>query len=362
MVKRILHFQGRMGLGGAESFMMNLYRQIDRSKYQFDFLIYDDFENVTDYYEEVKKLGGRFFVVTNPKKNLLKYLIEVNRLLKKESFDIAHNEVYFGGGINLWLAKRNGIKKRIAHSHSVEDGKGNSILLRCLRKYLAWLLLRTATDYLAVSEKAGKSLFHNAPFKVVHNGIDLSLYRTNQELVNETKRELDLNNSSIIIGTVGRLEKEKNHFFLVDVFSVINKLDKNAKLLIIGEGTLRGKLESYIDEKGLSGVIFLLGNRRDIPDLLGVLDVFVMTSYYEGLPMSALEAQASGKKLILSNGVSKETKLTPNVSFISLDTPKTEWAHKILEKPFGNEMTKELNSYSVDYTLQQMMKIYESTE
>lgn len=95
-----------MGLGGAESFMMNLYRRIDRDKFQFDFLIYDDFEKVQNYHNEIKQLGGRIFVVANPKRNIIKYLIQVNRLLKKEKFDIAHNEVYFGGGINLWLAKK----------------------------------------------------------------------------------------------------------------------------------------------------------------------------------------------------------------------------------------------------------------
>lgn len=362
MTKRILHFQGRMGLGGAESFMMNLYRKIDRSSYQFDFLIYDDYEEVTDYHEEVKSLGGRFFTVTNPKKNIFKYLIEVNSLLKKETFDIVHNEVYFGGGVNLWLAKRNGIEKRIAHSHSVEDGKGNSITLRILRFFLTKLLLNMATDYLAVSEKAGKSLFKDTPFIVVHNGIDLSLYKRSQVRIKEVKKRLNLTNNSVIIGTVGRLEKEKNHFFLVDVFNEINRIDQDTKLLIIGEGSLREQLQSYITERGLSKSIILLGNRRDIPDMLCILDVFVMTSYYEGLPMAALEAQASKKKLVLSEGVSRETKLTPNVSFVSLELSKSDWAQKILQKPYGNELTAELNSYNVDYTLQQMLKVYESTE
>lgn len=168
------------------------------------------------------------------------------------------------------------------------------------------LLLSTATDYLAVSEKAGKSLFKDTPFIIVHNGIDLSLYTKNQDRINEMKNNLKIINSSVIIGTVGRLEKEKNHFFLFNVFNEINRIDPDSKLLIIGDGSLRKQLQSYIDERGLSEKILLLGNRRDIPDMLAILDVFVMTSYYEGLPMAALEAQASKKSLFYQKGYLKK--------------------------------------------------------
>lgn len=187
-MKRVLHFQGRMGLGGAESFMMNLYRKIDRDKFQFDFLIYEDFQNVQDYHSEIKKLGGRIFIVANPKKNIFKYLFQVNRLLKKEKFEIAHNEVYFGGGINLWLAKRNGIKQRIAHSHATEDGKSRNFVMNLLRHFLSNLLLSNATDFLAVSQEAGESLFKGHPFKIIHNGIDLSLYK--KQFSDKEKREM----------------------------------------------------------------------------------------------------------------------------------------------------------------------------
>ncbi|HAP9377609.1 TPA: glycosyltransferase family 1 protein, partial [Enterococcus faecium] len=199
-MKRILHFQGRMGLGGAESFMMNLYRKIDRTNYQFDFLIYEDYADVQDYHSEIERLGGRIFVVPNPKKNIFKYLIEVNKLLKKESFSIVHNQVYFGGGINLWLAKKNGIRQRIAHSHATEDGKSQNIVMNVLRKFLTKLLLQNATDYLAVSQEAGESLFQNHPFEIVHNGIDLELYSKNSEAKVNKRKELDISMSTFVVG------------------------------------------------------------------------------------------------------------------------------------------------------------------
>lgn len=359
MVKRVLHFQGRMGLGGAETFMMNLYRKIDRSKIQFDFLIYKDFANVKDYHDEVEKLGGRIFIVTNPKKNIFKYMIEVGRLLKKEKFDIVHNEVYFGGGINLWLAKINGINKRIAHSHATEDGKGNSFIMRIIRKIFRKLLLLNATDLLAVSHEAGESLFGKRKYVIVHNGIDLSKYNSLGNVSKKGKlKELGIDNDSFIIGNIGRLAPQKNQEFLIDVFAEILRLKKNSKLIIVGEGSLRQLLEKKIGEYGLTDSVLLLGERNDIPEILNTLDVFVMTSLYEGLPMVGIEAQASQRKLVLSDKISKETKLTSNVVFLSLNSPFSEWAKVICSEPFENSFTDALKKYDVSYTVEQMKKVY----
>ncbi|WP_181265245.1 glycosyltransferase family 1 protein, partial [Enterococcus mundtii] len=346
------------GLGGAESFMMNLYRKIDRSKYQFDFLIYDDFTNVTDYHEEIKQLGGRIFVVANPKKNIIKYLFQVNRLLKKESFDVAHNEVYFGGGINLWLAKKNGIKHRIAHSHATEDGKSQNIIMNILRFFLTHLLLNNATEFLAVSQEAGQSLFREHPFKIIHNGIDMQMYKKNNEVEKAKRSELSIPDGAFIVGNIGRLEKQKNQIYLLDVFSEIIKIKSNSYLLIVGEGSLRLELENKINELGISDKVTLLGERNDIPELLSIIDVFVMTSLYEGLPMVGLEAQAAEIKLVLAETISKDTKLTNNVIFLPLKATKKEWAKQILLEPYTNEITPDLEQYDVSYTAKQMEAIY----
>ncbi|WP_165003368.1 MULTISPECIES: glycosyltransferase family 1 protein [unclassified Enterococcus] len=357
-MKRILHFQGRMGLGGAESFMMNLYRKIDRSKYQFDFLIYDDYEDVQDYHAEIEKLGGRIFVVTNPKKNIIKYLIQVNRLLKKESFSIAHNEVYFGGGINLWLAKKNGIKQRIAHSHATEDGKSQNMVMSWLRRFLTYLLLTNATDFLAVSKEAGESLFKGHPFEIVHNGINLQSYQFTDEEKASKRKELGLSTEDFIIGNIGRLEKQKNQERLLEITKELNHINEHTKLLLIGEGSLRAMLEEKISDLGIKDSVIMTGERNDIPELLSIMDVFVMTSLYEGLPMVGLEAQAAELKLVLADTISRDTKLTDNVVFVSLNDTAKEWANQINTKPYTNKITEELKSYDVSYTTAQMENIY----
>lgn len=357
-MKRILHFQGRMGLGGAESFMMNLYRKIDRTNYQFDFLIYEDYADVQDYHAEIEKLGGRIFVVTNPKKNIIKYLIQVNRLLKKETFSIAHNEVYFGGGINLWLAKKNGIKQRIAHSHATEDGKAQNMIMSWLRRFLTHLLLTNATDFIAVSKEAGESLFKGHPFEIVHNGINLQSYQFTDEEKASKRKELGLSSEDFIIGNIGRLEKQKNQERLLEIIKELNDMNEHTKLLLIGEGSLRATLEEKISNLSIKDSVIMTGERNDIPELLSIMDVFVMTSLYEGLPMVGLEAQAAGKKLVLSKDISKDTKVTPNVHFVELSASNDKWIDVITQKPFDNQMTPELKTYDASYTVRQMEKIY----
>lgn len=356
--KRVLHFQGRMGKGGAESFMMNLYRKIDRKKIQFDFLIYDDFTSVTDYHEEIEKLGGRIFVVTNPKKNIFRYLKEVNSLLSIENFDIVHNEVYFGGGINLYLAKKNGIKQRIAHSHATSDGKSNNFIMKLLKRFLNKLLIDNATELLAVSKEAGDSLFGEHKYTIIHNGIDMDKYRCDRKVNDEKRNELGIDKKDFVVGNIGRLEKQKNQQYLLDVFACLLRKKRNAKLLIVGSGSLKQDLKTKVDSLGIANEVKILDERDDIPQLLQVIDVFCMTSIYEGLPMVGLEAQASKKKMVLSDTISPDTKLTPNVTFISLNAEYKKWVDCILMTPYTNEITDELRKFDVSYTLKQMMNVY----
>ncbi|WP_314065825.1 glycosyltransferase family 1 protein [uncultured Vagococcus sp.] len=358
-IKRILHFQGRMGKGGAETFMMNVYRAIDRQEFQFDFVIYDDYQDVRDYHQEIEALGGRLFVVTNPKKNILKYIKEVNRLLKMENIDIVHNQVYFGGGINLGLAKRHGIEKRIAHSHATTDGKGENVVLKGLRSFFKYLLLKNGTEFVACSTEAGKSLFGDSqPFEVIYNGIDLKLFQKASREKSVNRRNLNLKEDEFVLGTIGRIEKQKNHELLIKIFFQLLKIQPNSRLVLIGDGSLREEVLAKASELAISDKILYLGERNDIPELLSVMDVFVLTSLYEGLPTVAVEAQATQLKLVLTNTISRETKLTDNVTFLPLETKPDVWATTILELPRDNQVTEQLLAYDYVITADKMVKIY----
>lgn len=359
---RVLHFQGRMGKGGAETFMMNTYRNIDRSKIQFDFLIYDDFKDVTPYNDEIFQMGGRIFSVPNPKKHPVQYIIAVKKLLNDQSFDIVHNEVFFGGGLNLWLAFKAGIKRRIAHSHATTDGK-DSVVFTLVRKFLDKWLFKYATDFLACSTEAGKGLFgETQPFVFVPNGIDLELYQNYKETKEQSRQGLDLPEEALIIGNIGRFENQKNHSFLIDIFNEVVDIRPESRLLLIGEGSLEDTIRAKVKEKHLSDQVVFMGVRDDIPRILNAMDVMVMPSLYEGLPISAVEAQAAGVKLVLSTEVSKETVLSDNVQFKSLNDPPEEWAETIVSQPLVNHPLPQMDKYDKNYTASLMEKIYLSKE
>lgn len=356
---RVLHFQGRMGRGGAETFMMNTYRNLDRSKIQFDFLIYKDFESVQPYHEEIRELGGRIFYVTNPKKNINNYIKEVKALLKNESFDIVHSQVFFGGGINLWLASRAGIKKRIVHSHATSHEMGSNFAFKVVRKVLDKMMFKYATEYLACSYDAGHALFgENHPFIFVPNGIDLNKYRFVKQTKDEIKVELGIKKDAFLIGNIGRFELQKNHEFLIDIFKKVTSLKTNGHLVLIGEGSLENAIKEKVNNLGLRDNVSFLGIREDIPELLKAIDVFLMPSLYEGLPISAVEAQAAGDKIVLSDTISRETQLTENVQFISLNQSVDYWAARVISEPYENKPLIELEKYDMKNTSRIMEEIY----
>lgn len=356
---RVLHFQGRMGKGGAETFMMNAYRNIDRTKIQFDFLIYDDFEDVKPYNKEIRDLGGKIYSVPNPNKNILAYIQAVKRLLKDKHFDIVHNEIFFGGGLNLFLAKQAGISKRVAHSHATTDGKGNNFAINTIRKIFQRMLLKNATDYLACSYEAGIGLYgKNQPFIFVPNGIDLESYQNISQSKEEIRSKIAIPQNALVIGNIGRFEEQKNHDFLIDIFEKVVKKRPNSHLILIGEGSLEEKIKEKVINLGLQSKVSFLGLRDDIPQLLKSMDVFLMPSLYEGLPISAVEAQAASLKIVLSTEVSKETVLSENVHFVSLEETPEKWSEKVLEEPFENNPNEDLFLYDMRKTAIQLEKTY----
>lgn len=355
---RVLHFQGRMGKGGAETFMMNTYRNIDRSKVQFDFLVYNDFKEVQPYNSEITRLGGRIFSVPNPKKHPFAYIKAVKKLLLDYQFDCVHNQVFFGGGLNLWLAHKAGIRKRIAHSHATTDGK-ESVVFKFIRKFLDRWMFKYGTDFLACSTEAGYGLFGpNQPFLFIPNGIDLDLFKGFTETKSESKEKLGIDSNVLVLGNIGRFEKQKNHTFLVEIFKKVLEKRPQTNLILIGEGALEQEIRDKVVSLNLQEHVKFLGLRDDIPRILNAMDAMVMPSLYEGLPISAVEAQAAGVKLVLSTEVSKETVLSENVSFKSLDSKAEDWAELILSEPFDNPPLPKMDQYDKTNTAKLMQEIY----
>lgn len=357
--KRVLHFQGRMGRGGAESFMMNAFKKIDKTKIVFDFVVYNDFKDVQPYHKEIKEMGGKIFVVPNPNKNILKYIIEVKKILRNNQVDIVHNQIFFGGGLNLFLAKKAGITKRIAHSHATTDGKGNKFPYNFLRPLFKKLLLDSSTELLACSQEAGIGLFgKDKEFKVIPNGIEIKKYSEVKEEKKDIKKSLNIPNDSLVIGHIGRFEEQKNHNFLIEIFTEVLNLQPNSYLILVGTGSLIKDIIMLTKELRISQNVLFLNERDDVHRVLKAMDVFVMPSLYEGLPMVAVEAQASNLKLLLSSEISQDTVLSENVQFLNLEDPAEIWANYILSKPFRNTPLPKLKKFDNNYTAEMLEKIY----
>jgi len=357
---RILHSVSNMDRGGIETMLMNFYRNIDRSKVQFDFLA--NKPQPGDYDEEIRELGGRIFV-TPGFMSYKKYVEYMTDLFKQHpEYKIIHTH---NGSLMLYAlksAKKNGIPIRIAHAHAtaVPVGIKNQIkkLIRPMIKY-------TATDYWGCSEAAGKFYFSekrwNKNHQLIHNAINVEDFVFNSSKRDELRSQYGLD-GKFVIGHVGRLAPQKNQKKLLEVFSEVLKANKNAHLVIIGTGELETKLKEYSKELGIENSVTFTGVLSNVNEWYSVFDVFVMTSLYEGLPVVAVEAQAVDLPCVLCDTITPEVKITENVKFAGLDDSAEHWAKIILGFKPGERVSRvdELrkSGYDIKTEAERMQNLY----
>ena len=322
---RIAHVMGKMNGGGVESVVLNYYRHIDREMMQFDLLVDSDSTDVSR--DEVEGLGGRIINVP-PYQKLPEYLCMLEDLFRHEQWPIVHSHINALSVFPLRAAKRVGVPVRIAHSHST-SGKGEPAK-NVVKGILRTQANRYPTHRMACSEYAGKWLFgKDAEFTILYNAIDLSKFAFSASVRAEARRELGLVEGDIALGHVGRFMTQKNHPFLIDVFTEVAKREPRAILLLVGNGELRPAVERLANERGFAGRVRFLGQRGDIERLYQAFDAFVLPSLYEGLCLVGVEAQRAGLPCFFSDAITREVDLTGKASFVSLDNPN-EWAEQIL--------------------------------
>lgn len=304
--------------GGVESVIMNYYRHLDHSKVQIDFICDEDSTRIP--YDEIKKLGGRVFLV--PKyQNLPKYLKALEKLFKENQYRIVHSNINTLSVFPLYAAKKAGVPIRISHSHSTSNPKEwkRNLIKNILRPFSK----RYATDYFACSELAGRYLFGNKAFdqgkvKIIHNAIDIEKFKFDEVARKKLRKGFGIKDSTIVIGHVGRFVQQKNHTFLVDVFNEYYKKNPDSKLLLVGSGPLEDEIKKKVERLGLKDSVLFLGQRDDINKLYSVMDVFCLPSLYEGLPVVGVEAQAAGLPTIFSNRISKEVIVSSYAKIVSI--------------------------------------------
>ena len=301
---------------GVESVIMNYYRHLDHSKVQFDFICDEDSTRIP--YDEIKKLGGRVFLV--PKyQNLSKYLKALEKLFKENQYHIVHSNINTLSVFPLYAAKKAGVPVRISHSHSTSNPKEwkRNLIKNILRPFSK----RYATDYFACSEKTGIYQFgkrKNKLVKIIPNSIDIEKFKFRPKDRQEIRTELGIEENTIVIGHIGRFVETKNHQFIIHSFSKLHQKNPDTKLILIGDGPLLEKTRKTVRDLGLEESVLFLGRKENIAPYYSVFDIFFLPSLYEGMPMSGIEAQVSGLKCIFSSCFSKDTAIIPgNVLFLS---------------------------------------------
>lgn len=323
---RILHIVTHMNRGGLETMIMNYYRNIDRSLVQFDFLVHR-FDQA-DYDEEIIALGGKIYRLPNLNPFNKKYINCLNEFFKEhKEYKIVHCHLDCMSAIPLEAAKRNNVPVRIAHSHNSNQTKD---LKYPLKLYYKNKISKYATHLFACSREAGKWMFNTNQFSVLPNAIDTKLYSFNEDKRNKIRNELQLNNQ-LVVGHVGRFNSVKNHTFIIDIFNELHKIVPDSYLLLAGTGDLITEIKDKVNKLKLSDNVKFLGLRADIPDLMQSMDVFVFPSLYEGLPVTLIEAQASGLPCIISDKVPIECRKTDLVQQISLEKSAKQWAEVLLK-------------------------------
>lgn len=325
---RVLHIVGKMDRAGAETMLMNLYRHIDRTQVQFDFVTFTTEQG--DYDEEILALGGRIFpIIAN---NSIERMFKLTSFLKQHSeYQIIHAHKLLNNAFHLLAAKQAGIPHRIAHSHNTSNGK-MGVMKKIYEKWALQIINKTVTSKIACGELAAKYLFGSTTgVMILPNSVNcqqmIEKAKENRNFISE-----NFNDEGLKIIQVGRLNTVKNHKFSLKIAEELTKRGVKYTLYIIGQGPLDLEIKKEIQKKSLTNNIKMLGIRSDITELMASADFMIMPSFHEGFPVVLVESQTVGLHAVVSDRVSMEVDLGLGlVEFLPISSAK-EWAD-YLEKP-----------------------------
>ena len=338
MVRVLQIFGEPISFGGQESFVMNMYETIDKNKIQFDFFtpFYCNNENMKN---RIEKMGGNIYISGNkfetPRRKLY-FIRELNNILKKYKYDIVHinSGSTFVLAYGSKIAKKNHVKKVIVHSHcnGVMNFKHKIIKLLSKNKFKKYTDVYLACSDDAAKWKFSKDIINSKKYIVIKNGIQIDKFVFDKNIRGESRKKLGFNDDNFVIGHVGRMEYEKNHLFILNVFKEILKKDNKAKLLLVGGGSLENNIISRIDELGINDSVKVLKSSNDISVQLQAIDIFIFPSLYEGLGMALIEAQSSGLQVFVSENIPEDAHITDNFIRLNLSDKPEYWADEILKR------------------------------
>lgn len=367
---KILQFVGGMNCGGTETMLMNLFRKMDKEKYDFTFAV--NIEGEGWYDKEILELGGKIIKV-NRLENLgvSKYIDHLVTVIKEGNYDAIHSHTFLHSGLIMKAAKKAGVKIRISHSHSAMDNFEKSFKYKLKKFFLQRLILSNSTHIVACSTEAGYCLFgkeFNKRGVLLPNPIKLNevmkCKKEASEIIKTMKKQYCIADNCFIVGHVGRLVDIKNHRFMIQIAKRLKEKQFKFKMFFLGDGELKETIEKQIKDNGLIDEIILTGNVSNVYEYMQLFDLLLLPSFYEGLPVTLVEAQASGLFSFVSSNVSKESDLGLNlIDFLELDNID-EWIDKIIKYEKVNISDKKIISkisekkYSDEISIKEYEKLY----
>lgn len=336
---KVCCFCERWGSGGIESFLFSILSRIDLKGLQIDLVAAILGESI--FTQPLQTLGVRFIELSGSQKKLLQNHRQFIQLLHQEQYDLVHLNIFHG--LSLYyaaLAKSAGVPVRIAHSHNTALRKS---LTRPLKQAIHMIAkaryTKAATDLWACSKSAAEFLFSRSVlemrgYRFIPNGIDIRRFRFDLAARKTLRKELGLENR-FVIGNIGRLCYQKNQTFLLEVFAEILKRNSNSCLLLVGEGEDKPVLLQKVQQLDITEKVIFYGVTPHVEQLLWVMDVFVLPSRFEGLPVTSIEAQAAGLPCLFSDAVTRECQIGKRVYSLSLGAPPERWAEAIMRMDTG---------------------------
>lgn len=319
---------GPMNRGGIETFMMNYLCHMDLNQIHIDFAVRGPERGTYD--DELESLGCKIYRLPQRSKHPIAFQKKLRDILEKENYQVIHSHADAMSCWVLKVAKECGVPVRIAHSHNTQHLTTNPIKFQ-INEFARRNINKYATNRFACSDEAGKWLFGDGPFMVVHNAIDANDFKFNADKRKALREKYAVSDDTILLGHVGRFDTQKNHAFLIDMFAELAKKNDNYKLMCVGDGWLRGDIEKQISENNLNDKVILAGQQENARDYYNVFDLYVFPSLFEGLSFVLIEAQANGLTCISSDGVPQETNLSGANKMLYLPLEKQAWVDKIIE-------------------------------
>lgn len=358
MIKVLIIATKHFELDGITNVILNYYRAIDKKDMHIDFVVPNDIREDLEY--EIKSYGSNIFKIDNRIKRPIKYIQSLSKLIEKNKYDIVHaHGNSYTLSLEMYSARKGGAKVRIPHSHNT---KSNYILVHYLLKRL---FNRNYTHGFACGQKAGEWLYKFKPFTIINNGIEVNKYKYNENTRLKYRKKYKLENKKVV-GHIGGFNEQKNHEFLIQIFSELYERDNSYRLILIGDGKLRSNIEKQVKQLGLDDKVIFMGKTLDVPNLMQAMDMIIMPSKFEGLPLTLVEAQSACLQCFVSTAITKEVNITELIKFVSLEESSEKWAEKINNYEFKNredikeEVLKKIikGGYSIDDNAKEMKRLY----